>query len=586
MSEQGELAGLRQRIDALDDELLRLLSQRAQCAQQVAEVKQRAGDDAFYRPEREAQVLRRLAAANPGPLPEAAVTGIFREIMSACLALERPLTVAYLGPPGTFSQDATQKHFGQAVNCLPQATIEQVFREVDAGAADYGVVPIENSTEGAVTHTLDMFLHSPLKVCGEVELAVHQQLLSHAQDMAGIRVVYSHAQSLAQCRRWLAGHLFFEPVSQHDIHTAVDALIKRFSVQVQADFQRVKGVFGKAVGLPVAGGRQPGGFKHLKRPDNAEPVVGMNPFRCLGIAEGKPLMQNCCSFSIRLLFKPFQNGPVGRVRSKQPVQAGLDVKAGAADKERQYPLPVQIRQNGPGHPRVSPGAEGLVRIRHVNHVMGHPGLFGRGGLGRADVHAPVNLHGVRPHNLAAEFLGKGKGKAGLAHAGGAAQHDHPGSCRASAGHAETSTISASATGMAVLKRGHVFRQSPQVFTIKRHASAQTVNRHDVPDAPDRFRRTGKQQLIVFAAGKDHLFGPVAGFLTEPLKVIGADGGIHVKTDGNTRCPGNMAGIPGQTVTDIHDAAHLMIRQNSSRVKPGPGKLECPGQRIISFQAGL
>ncbi len=207
MSEDGELGGLRQRIDALDDELLRLLSQRAQCAQRVAEVKQSAGDDAFYRPEREAQVLRRLAAANPGPLPDAAVTGIFREIMSACLALERPLTVAYLGPPGTFSQDAAQKHFGQAVNCLPQATIEQVFREVDAGAADYGVVPIENSTEGAVTHTLDMFLHSPLKVCGEVELAVHQQLLSHAQDMAGIRVVYSHAQSLAQCRRWLAGHL-------------------------------------------------------------------------------------------------------------------------------------------------------------------------------------------------------------------------------------------------------------------------------------------------------------------------------------------------------------------------------------------
>ncbi len=207
MQDDGKLAAIRLRIDALDTELLRLLSERAACAQQVAEVKRAAGESAFYRPEREAQVLRQVAASNPGPLPEEAVTRIFREIMSACLALERPLTVAYLGPPGTFSQDATQKHFGQAASSLPQATIDQVFREVDAGAADYGVVPIENSTEGAVTHTLDLFLSSPLKVCGEVELAVHQQLLSRAPDLSGINKVYSHAQSLAQCRRWLVGHL-------------------------------------------------------------------------------------------------------------------------------------------------------------------------------------------------------------------------------------------------------------------------------------------------------------------------------------------------------------------------------------------
>ena len=207
MSKDDRLGEIRRRIDAIDADLLRLLSERARCAQQVAEVKQAAGETAFYRPEREAQVLRRVAADNPGPLPADAVTHIFREIMSACLALERPLTVAYLGPPGTFSQDATHKQFGQSVASLPQATIEQVFREVDAGAADYGVVPIENSTEGAVTHTLDMFATSPLKVCGEVELAVHQQLLSRAAQLGAITVVYSHAQSLAQCRRWLAAHL-------------------------------------------------------------------------------------------------------------------------------------------------------------------------------------------------------------------------------------------------------------------------------------------------------------------------------------------------------------------------------------------
>jgi chorismate mutase/prephenate dehydratase len=207
MTQDDRLGELRRQIDAIDGDLLRLLSERARCAQQVAEVKQTAGETAFYRPEREAQVLRRVVADNPGPLTADAVTHIFREIMSACLALERPLTVAYLGPPGTFSQDATHKHFGQAVSNLPQATIEQVFREVDAGAADYGVVPIENSTEGAVTHTLDMFMTSPLKVCGEVELAVHQQLLSREAELASVGVVYSHAQSLAQCRRWLAGHL-------------------------------------------------------------------------------------------------------------------------------------------------------------------------------------------------------------------------------------------------------------------------------------------------------------------------------------------------------------------------------------------
>lgn len=201
--EAEELAKLRIGIDAIDAELLRLLSERARLAQRVGEIKH--GN--LYRPEREAQVLRRIAALNPGPLPEAAVRTIFREIMSACLALEQPLKIAYFGPAGTFTESAAKKHFGSAPTFTPYLTIDDVFRAVEAGQADYGVVPIENSTEGSVGRTLDQMLVSPLMICGEVNLRIHQNLMAKADSLERVKKLYSHAQSLAQCHEWLNRNL-------------------------------------------------------------------------------------------------------------------------------------------------------------------------------------------------------------------------------------------------------------------------------------------------------------------------------------------------------------------------------------------
>ncbi len=199
-----ELLKLRNEIDRLDEEILARLAERARCAQRVGEIKR---GNMFYRPEREAQVLRRLADLNPGPLADDAVKTIFREVMSACLGLEQPLKVAYLGPAGTFSESASRKHFGSAPDFLPMPTIDDVFRAVEAGNADYGVVPVENSTEGAVGGTLDLLLANPLKVCGEVKLRIHQQLMSRAEGIGAAKRLYSHAQSLAQCHEWLNRNL-------------------------------------------------------------------------------------------------------------------------------------------------------------------------------------------------------------------------------------------------------------------------------------------------------------------------------------------------------------------------------------------
>ncbi|MBM4196522.1 MAG: prephenate dehydratase [Gammaproteobacteria bacterium] len=202
------LAEFRRRIDELDTRIGELISDRARVAQQVAVSKGSAGGTVeFYRPEREAQVLRAVVARNKGPLTNEEMVRLFREIMSACLAQEEPLKVGYLGPEGTFSQSAVYKHFGHSVRTLPLATIDEVFHEVEGGAADFGVVPIENSTEGSVNHTLDMFLGSPLKICGEVELRIRQHLLGTMDSLDQIRRVAAHPQSLAQCRAWLKEYL-------------------------------------------------------------------------------------------------------------------------------------------------------------------------------------------------------------------------------------------------------------------------------------------------------------------------------------------------------------------------------------------
>ena len=203
-----DLEAVRARIDAVDEEIHRCLNERARLAQQVGMSKAAGGRAVdFYRPEREAQVLRAARERNAGPLRDAEVLRLFREIMSACLAQQEPLKVAFLGPEGTFTQTAVLNHFGHSVRALPLASIDEVFHEVEAANADFGVVPIENSTEGTVNHTLDRFLTSPLKICGEVELRIRQHLMGTMNALSRIARVCSHPQSLAQCREWLDEHL-------------------------------------------------------------------------------------------------------------------------------------------------------------------------------------------------------------------------------------------------------------------------------------------------------------------------------------------------------------------------------------------
>ena len=208
MSEE-KLNQLRNKIDQLDQELLEIISARALCASQVGKLKREMDSEnaQYYRPEREANVLRRIAEHNQGPLADEEMARLFREVMSACLALERTLNIAYLGPEGTYTEEAALKHFGNSVCTTAQTSIDEVFREVESGAAQYGVVPIENSTEGVITHTLDNFMRLSLRIVGEVELRIHHHLMSMQKSMADLKTVYSHEQSLAQCRNWLNSNL-------------------------------------------------------------------------------------------------------------------------------------------------------------------------------------------------------------------------------------------------------------------------------------------------------------------------------------------------------------------------------------------
>ena len=199
-----DLARHRAAIDALDREILAQLNERARHAQAIGTLK---GGDGAYRPERETQVLSALHAGNAGPLPNEAVTAVFREVMSACRALEQTMRVAYLGPAGTFSHAAVAKQFGTFVEAVPFPTFDEIFRAVDSGQTQYAVVPVENSTEGAVGRTLDLMCTTDLSVCGEIKLRVAQNLLSNAPRLDAVTKVYSHGQSLAQCVQWLAHHL-------------------------------------------------------------------------------------------------------------------------------------------------------------------------------------------------------------------------------------------------------------------------------------------------------------------------------------------------------------------------------------------
>ncbi len=202
MSQQ--LKQCRDKIDAIDEQLLQLVNERAHLAREIGNLK---NGGPIYRPEREAQVLRRLLELNAGPLSGEAVTAIFRSVMSNCRALEKELSVAFLGPLGTFSEEAANKQFGGLSAPVQCSSIDEVFHTVASGKADYGVVPVENSTEGAIGRTLDLLMDTSLSICGEIELAVHHNLLSKTNEKNQIRKLYSHAQSLAQCHEWLNQNL-------------------------------------------------------------------------------------------------------------------------------------------------------------------------------------------------------------------------------------------------------------------------------------------------------------------------------------------------------------------------------------------
>jgi chorismate mutase/prephenate dehydratase len=207
-SAETDLATIRQRINEIDEQLHELINERAQFAQKVGIAKGSLAQAVdYYRPEREAEILRAVKSRNKGPLRDEEVLRLFREIMSACLAQQEPLKVGFLGPEGTFTQTAVFKHFGHSVRALPFNTIDEVFQEVESGVADFGVVPIENSTEGSVNNTLDMFLTSPLKIAGEIELRIEQHLLGRMTGLENIQRICAHEQSLAQCRAWLREYL-------------------------------------------------------------------------------------------------------------------------------------------------------------------------------------------------------------------------------------------------------------------------------------------------------------------------------------------------------------------------------------------
>ncbi len=203
--DEARLSALRGIIDSIDREVLGLLNRRAEAAAEIGVLKQ----GAVYRPEREAQVLRKVQALNAGPLTNDTVAFLFREVMSACLALEQPVSVAYLGPQGTYSEQAAVRQFGHAARTQPFASLDEVFRQVESGHCQYAVVPVENSLGGSVSPTLDLLLATPLRICGELHLRIRHQLMA-AEGVAGltsVQRVYSHAQSLAQCQGWLAAHL-------------------------------------------------------------------------------------------------------------------------------------------------------------------------------------------------------------------------------------------------------------------------------------------------------------------------------------------------------------------------------------------
>ncbi len=214
------LKPLRDRIDEIDTQILELLNRRARVAQEVGHVKNKS-DAPIFRPDREAQVLRRIAERNPGPLGNTELQTIYKEIMSACRSLEKRIIVACLGPSGTFSEQAVYRYFGTAIDALPCPTIDEVFRAAEAGTADFGVVPIENSTEGAINRTLDLLMQTPLTISSEISIPIQHNLMTLNGKMENIQTICAHSQALAQCQGWLNQH--FPNIMRHAVSSNAEA---------------------------------------------------------------------------------------------------------------------------------------------------------------------------------------------------------------------------------------------------------------------------------------------------------------------------------------------------------------------------
>ena len=316
MSDLEKLLPHRQAIDEIDATILDLLNRRAGHARAIGELK---GTGVVYRPERETEVLQRIQALNRhGILPNEAVARLFREIMSECLAVERPLTIAYLGPEGTFTQQAAIKHFGHAAHTLPCTTIDECLRLVEARQADYVVAPVENSTEGSVGRTLDLLVTSPLKACGEVVLRIHHHLLQQHGRLDEVGKVYGHAQALAQCHEWLNRHL---PGS-----------VARISVSSNAEAARLAAADASAAA--IAGQAAAERYQLLKIADNIEDEPNNTTrFLVLGHQNTVPSGRDKTSLivsapnrvgTVHALLQPFSTHGVSMTKlESRPSRAGL-----------------------------------------------------------------------------------------------------------------------------------------------------------------------------------------------------------------------------------------------------------------------
>lgn len=336
-----DLGDWRSRIDDLDNQILHLLNQRAEAALRIGDLKRRQ-ERPHYVPEREAEILRRLIRNNPGPLPAETVRTVWTEILSGCRALERPMTIAYLGPPATFTHQAALARFGAAVEYVAARTIADVFDEVERERADFGVVPVENTTEGAVNMTLDRLVESSAVICGELALDITQHLLSRAEELSAVKRVLSHPQGLAQCREWLAAHLPEVP-TEVTSSTAAAAELAAADASVAAIASELAG---RLYGVPTLAARIEDNPQNSTR------------FLVIGLRPAGPTGRDKTS----LLFA-MRNEPGALYRILEPcARLGINLTKIESRPARRRPWEYVIFVDLEGHRETEPAASALAEV--------------------------------------------------------------------------------------------------------------------------------------------------------------------------------------------------------------------------------